>query len=224
MDMNRILIVEDDSAMRKLLRERLNDAYDIADTGDPTKGLSLALELRPKCILLDLLMPRLTGFELCKTLSSLSLTQLIPILVISGNPMSQYREFCANLGAKDYFQKPIDFGQLRARIAEVVRERPSERRAEVRVRLQVMVKLRGIDRQGKEFEELAITDDVSPSGFRCSCAAPLDAKSTVEVYLTGGGTRRRVGRAQVVHAMWPGKPAQQYGFHFLQKPYEWICC
>lgn len=223
MDKNRILIVDDDGATRRLLKERLNDSYDIVDTGEPTKALSLALELHPNCILLDLLMPGLTGFELCKTLSSLSLTQLIPILVVSGNPMSQYHEFCANLGAKDYFQKPIDFDQLRARIAEVVKERPSDRRAEVRVRLQVMVKLRGIERHGNVFEELAITDDVSPSGFRCACSAVLDAKSVVEVYLTGGGVKRRVGRAQVVHALWPGTPAQQYGFQFLQKPYEWIC-
>jgi len=220
--MERILIVDDDPAMRKLLKERLDGLYDMAETADPTRALSLAVEFRPKCILLDLLMPRLGGFELCKTLTSLSVTQLIPIMVLSGNPASQYRDFCTNIGAKDYFQKPIDFGRLRVRIAEVVRENPVERRAEARVRLQVMVKLCGIDRFGKRFEELAVTDDVSSSGFRCSCTAPLDTESIVEVQVNGGSARQRAGRAQVAHVMWPSTVAQQYGFRFVEKPAEWL--
>lgn len=222
MNLDRILIVDDDPATRKLLKVQLNDTYDVAEVDDPTKALTAAMELHPKCILMDLLMPSLTGFELCKTLSSLSVTQLIPILVLSGNPDSQYRDFCSHLGAKDYFQKPIDFIRLRARIAEVVSENPAERRSEVRIRLQVMIKLRGIDRFGKTFQELAVTDDVSSSGFRCSCTAPLDAKSVVEVHLTGGGEKQRIGRAQVAHVIWPGTAAQQYGFRFVQKPSEWL--
>jgi CheY-like chemotaxis protein len=222
MERNRVLVVDDDEATRSLLKDRLADAYDVTETSDPKEALSLAMNSKPKCILLDLHMPGLTGFELCKTLSSLSLTQLIPIMVLSGNPQAQYREFCSNLGAKDYFQKPIDFARLRVRLAELVAEKPSDRRAEVRVRLRVMVELRGISRHGKTFQELAVTDDVSPSGFRCAITTPLDLKSSVDVYVSGGGRKRRVGRADVIHSMWPGTPAQQYGFHFSQKPMDWI--
>lgn len=222
MKMDRILVVDDEAAIRTLLRERLSDTYDLAETDDPTKALSLAMELHPDCILMDLLMPNLTGFELCKTLSSLSITRMIPILVLSGNPDSQYRNFCSNLGAKDYFQKPIDFARLRTRIAEVVSENPVERRKEVRVRLQVMIKLRGIDRNGKTFQELTVTEDVSAGGFRCSCFASLDTESIVEVHVTGGGATRRIGRAQVAHVIWSATAAQQYGFRFVQKPSEWL--
>lgn len=222
MKKDRILVVDDDAAIRKLVMERLNDTYDVAETSDPTKALALAMELHPRCILMDFLMPNLTGFELCRTLSSLSITQMIPILVLSGNPDSQYRDFCSNLGAKDYFQKPIDFERLRERIGEVVEENPAERRREVRARLQVMVRLRGIDQNKKSFQELTVTEDVSASGFRCSCSALLDAHSTVEVHVTGGGQTRRIGRAQVAHVMWPGTAAQQYGFRFIQKPREWL--
>jgi DNA-binding response OmpR family regulator len=222
MGLARILVVDDDEALRKLLKERLQDSYEILDTGDPTEALSLALDLRPDCILLDLLMPGLTGFELCNTFSSLSLTQKIPILVLSGNPIEQYREYCSHLGAEDYFQKPIDFVRLRVRINELINESLPEPRPELRLKLQVAIELRGLNRYGKAFHELTATEDISVKGFRCACAAPLGQQSVVEVYLRSGTVKRRVGRAQVVHALRNGQNAPQYGFHFMQKPTEWL--
>jgi hypothetical protein len=108
------------------------------------------------------------------------------------------------------------------RIAEMAGEPLVERRSEPRIRMQVMIKLRGTDRFGKAFHELTVTDDVSAGGFRCCCTMPLDTKAVVEVYSTGGGKMRRVGCAQVAHVRWPGTAAQQYGFQFLQKPTEWV--
>ncbi len=93
MEKSRVLVVDDDPSARNLLKERLGDSYDVTETSDPKEALSLAMSTKPNCILLDLHMPGLTGFELCKTLSSLSLTQLIPIMVLSGNPQDQYRDF-----------------------------------------------------------------------------------------------------------------------------------
>jgi DNA-binding response OmpR family regulator len=222
MDLARILVVDDDEALRGLLKERLKDGYEVMDTADPAEALSLALELHPDCILLDLLMPGLTGFELCKTLSSLSLTQRIPILVLSGNPVEQYRDFCSHLGAEDYFQKPIDFVRLRVRINQLINERLFERRPELRLKMQVAIELRGLNRFGKAFQEVTATQDISVTGFRCACAAPLGQKSVVEVFLRGGSAKRRVGRAEVVHALPNGQDASQYGFHFMQKPSEWL--
>jgi len=222
MDLARILVVDDDEALRRLLKERLKDSYEVVDTADPTEALSLALDLHPDCILLDLLMPGLTGFELCKTLSSLTLTQRIPILVLSGNPVEQYWDYCAHLGADDYFQKPIDFVRLRVRINQLINERLLERRPEIRLKMQVAIELRGLNRFGKAFHEVTSTKDISVTGFRCACTAPLGQKSVVEVFLRGGSSKRRVGRAEVVHAQRGGQDAPQYGFHFMQKPAEWL--
>ena len=82
--MPKILIVDDDQSMRRLLRMRLADAYEIIDTGEPEQALSLALEHRPDAIFLDLMMPKYSGFELCQSLRSLSYTCHIPIFVITG--------------------------------------------------------------------------------------------------------------------------------------------
>ncbi|MGC2332406.1 MAG: response regulator, partial [Candidatus Acidiferrales bacterium] len=65
--MAKILIVDDDADMRNLHKMRLNDSYEILETEDPEEALGLALEHKPAAILLDLMMPRLSGFELCHT-------------------------------------------------------------------------------------------------------------------------------------------------------------
>jgi len=64
--MEKLLIVDDEEAMRRLLRINLADSYEIIDTGDPEHALALALQNKPSAILLDLRMPRCSGFELCR--------------------------------------------------------------------------------------------------------------------------------------------------------------
>src|ERR1700682_359573 len=97
--MHKILIVDDDRSMRSLLRVRLSDAYQVFDTEDPEQALALALEHKPDAVLLDLMMPKFSGFELCQSLRSLTYTSTIPILVITGETEAKYKDHCANLGA-----------------------------------------------------------------------------------------------------------------------------
>jgi DNA-binding response OmpR family regulator len=61
----RLLIVDDDDAMRRLLRLNLSDSYEIIDTGKPEEALALTMEHKPDAILLDLLMPKISGIDLC---------------------------------------------------------------------------------------------------------------------------------------------------------------
>ena len=82
--MKKILVVDDESAMRGLFRMRLADMYDVVDTGDPEQALAIALEQKPDAILLDLMMPKFSGFELCQSFHSLSYTSHVPIYVITG--------------------------------------------------------------------------------------------------------------------------------------------
>ena len=132
--MPRILIIDDDDSIRRMLRFRLKEAYEIIDTASPEEGLILALQHKPDAILVDLMMPAHTGFEVCQTLAGLSFTELIPVFVISGAPKAIYKDFCDELGAKGYFEKPIDFNLLQPRLAafrEIYRCRP-ERAADIK--------------------------------------------------------------------------------------------
>src|SRR5438552_9963531 len=112
--MSTLLVVDDDEAMRRLIRLSLADSYNIVDTGEPEHALALALEHKPDAILLDLRMPKYSGFELCQTFTSFSSTQLIPVLVISGEACDKTKQFCRDLGVAAYFEKPVNFDDLRA--------------------------------------------------------------------------------------------------------------
>ena len=92
--MLKILIVDDDEATLKLMRIRLSEAYEAICTRDPEQALGLALEHKPDAILLDLMMPKFSGFELCQSLRSLSYTSAIPIIVITGELDAKYKEHC----------------------------------------------------------------------------------------------------------------------------------
>ena len=219
--MDKLLIVDDEEAMRRLLRINLEDRYDIIDTGNPEQALALAMQTKPVAILLDLRMPKYSGFELCRILKSMSSTQLIPLIVISGEAGANPKIFCKELGATAYFEKPVDFGALRGGLANVLRAAQPERRSEVRVRLRVTLQLRGTDLDGKRFEEMSATENVSHGGFLCGCTAALKTDSTVEVYLAGGQTKY-VGKARVIwsdgcHTAYP-----RYGFRFVEKQGSWI--
>jgi CheY-like chemotaxis protein len=220
--MPRVLIVDDDDAMRKMIRQRLQGDHEILDTNDPTEALGLALEHKPDCILLDLNMPRFSGLELCQTFCALSHTRLIPILVISGQSAEEYKESCLNLGATEFFKKPLDFNRLKARLDAIAGGLKTERRGEIRVRLKVVLKLVGTDPTGKEFELLTYTDDVSLNGFFCRCALTLERDTVVKVFQSGPIQDRYVGTARLAHVEWPDLPWQSCGFMFIEKVDKWI--
>src|ERR1700730_14771654 len=143
--MGKVLIVDDDEALRRLIRLELCGSYELIDTGEPEQGLALALEHKPNAILLDLRMPKYSGYELLQTFTALSHTQKIPVIIVSGEAGGQTKELCKQLGAGAYFEKPIDFDALRTCLQQIAKNGRYTPRAEVRVRLRVALKLRGAD-------------------------------------------------------------------------------
>jgi DNA-binding response OmpR family regulator len=216
-----LLIVEDDPQVRELMRERLKDEFGIITSGEANEALSLALQHKPDCILLDLGLPDFSGFELCQTFASLSATRLTPVLVVTGKPAAEYREYCLNLGAADYFEKPVDFKRLRATLHSVLSIRLPERRTELRVRLSVVLRLKGKDEDSRPFDILTAADDVSASAFLCNCPIPMSRDSVVEVFLRGKG-EARAGRARLVRTEHKDTPYQRHAFRFVEKPENWV--
>jgi DNA-binding response OmpR family regulator len=212
----KLLVVDDDPSLRRLMRLELSDTYKVIDSGEPEQGLALALEHRPDAILLDLRMPKYSGYELLQTYATFSRTQSMPVFVVSGETGLQTKEYCMQLGAAGYFEKPLDFDELRKVLGRIAKTQRFVPRSEVRVRLRVPLKLRGTDISGKKFEETGATENVGLSGFLCACKARLAKDSIVEVFLTNNGDEY-VGKAKIVHCDARTAPILLYGCRFVEK-------
>ncbi len=146
---------------------------------------------------------------------------MIPVLVISGEGGAKTKQFCRDLGAVAYFEKPVDFEALRAQLADFLQTRRKERRSEVRVRLRVPLRLTGKDENGKSFEIHTTTENVSRSGFLCACAVAMSQGATVEVYLVSAQDEY-VGKAQIIRSEWKETPYPRYGCRFTDKVGHWV--
>ncbi len=220
--MERILVVDDDDAMRGVIKMRLAGSYETIDTGNPVQALELALEHKPRAILLDLMMPDCSGFELCQSFHNLSYTSRIPIFVVTGESAAKYQNYVSNLGATAFFEKPIDFAKLKSRLAAELGNQTSERRKHVRVRMKIVLKLKGTDESQRSFEQLTTTENVSAGGFLCSLPLALTPASSCEVFLSSSGHDCHVGRARMVRREAPNTPWQRYAFQFTERTAEWI--
>jgi DNA-binding response OmpR family regulator len=218
--MRRLLIVDDDEAMRRLFRLNLSDNYEIVDTADPERALALAMEHKPDAILMDLRMPKHSGLGLCRALSAINKAEPVPIFIVSGETASEIKQSCKEMGTAGYFEKPVDFDALRVSLAKVKRQTQVPR-AEVRVQIRVELKLSGTDSNGKQFKESTFTENVSVNSFFCACVATLEPDSVVEVFIARGNDQN-VGKARVVRSEERPGASSLYGFRFIEKKGEWI--
>jgi CheY-like chemotaxis protein len=216
-----LLIIDDDESLRKVMAFRLKSSYKIVDSGSPEEALALALQHKPDAILLDLMMPKYSGFEVCQTLSSLSFTSHIPILIVSGESSERYKSLCEKIGAKGFFQKPVDIEALQQKLTGLIAVSHHIPQVKPRVRLRLMLKLRGIDSTETEFEIVTATENVSPTGFLCGCTALIGLNSIVEVFLAVEGAPF-TGKARVTQVREPGALGQQCDFEFVERPIDWI--
>jgi DNA-binding response OmpR family regulator len=218
--MKKLLIVDDEDAMRGLYRRRLSRSYEVFETGDPEQALALALEHKPDAILLDLKMPKYNGFELCRNFRSISHTSDLPIFVITGESGDHKKE-CEAMKATGYFEKPIDFDKLQHTLEATFKARPATRPDGMVLRLQVALKLRGTDAGGEVFAEQTVTESVSPNGFLCVSTRTLKEGSTLDVFLSGR-TERHAGVARIMERVPAGLDLHRYRFKFDGEKKDWI--
>lgn len=204
-------------SLRPNQRLTVSGTYQIIDTGDPVQALGLALEHKPDAILLDLMMPDCSDFELCQSLHTLSYTSRIPIFVVSGESAAKYRDYVSNLGASGFFEKAVNFPELKGRLAEALQAKRAERRAHVRVRMKLVLKLKGTDEHGRSFEQLTTTENVSAGGFLCNFPVVLAPNATLDVFLSGANADRHAGRVRAVRQEAPNSLWQRYGFQFVER-------
>lgn len=117
--MSQILIIDDDPSLHKLLGQYLEDAgFTVLHTESGQAGLKLLFDHRPDLILLDVMMPRMDGWEICRRIRELTEIPII-FLTAKGDEPDRLQGF--RLGADDYVPKPFSFPELEARILAVLR-------------------------------------------------------------------------------------------------------
>jgi len=117
-----ILIVEDEADLVTLLRYNLEkDGYRTAVAGDGEEALMLAAEQTPNLVLLDWMLPLMSGIEVCRQLRRNAKTRDIPIIMVTARGEESDRVRGLNSGADDYITKPFSPTELSARVRAVLR-------------------------------------------------------------------------------------------------------
>lgn len=119
----KILIVEDDNAIRKRLKEILNSEYNIIEADNGKVGFEKAKYESPKLIISDILMPEMDGLEMCKMLSENPKTKFIPIIILSAVDEKDTLIKAYDLGIDSYINKPFYKDHLLARVNNVLQKR-----------------------------------------------------------------------------------------------------
>jgi putative two-component system response regulator len=118
----KILIVDDESAARIALATLLRkEGFEVDEVRDGTSALARCASFRPDLVLLDVLMPDMSGLDVCRRIKAAPETRLTPVVLITGLSDTEDRIEGINAGADDFLSKPIDFNELLARTRSLLR-------------------------------------------------------------------------------------------------------
>ncbi len=124
--MSRILVIEDDPAILRGLVDNLKfESHDVVSAADGETGYRLIKEKNPHLIILDLMLPKLSGYEVCRRVRSEGITT--PIMMLTARGEEGDKVLGLDLGADDYVTKPFSIRELLARVRAFLRRSSSSR-------------------------------------------------------------------------------------------------
>ncbi|MHC4721070.1 MAG: response regulator transcription factor [Planctomycetota bacterium] len=120
--METVLIIEDDSTMLRGLKDNFEYAgYNVITAADGEAGLNTALDAKPDLIILDIMLPKINGYEICRLIRKEKLD--MPIIMLTAKGEESDIILGLNLGADDYVTKPFSIKELLARAQAFLRRR-----------------------------------------------------------------------------------------------------
>jgi two-component system OmpR family response regulator len=122
----KVLIVEDDETLRSVLRYNLiKEGYETIIAGDGVQAVDLARQEKPDLIILDLMLPKMDGLEVCRVLRK---EMIVPILMLTARAEEIDKIVGLEMGADDYLTKPFSMRELLARVRAMLRRTEMMRR------------------------------------------------------------------------------------------------
>jgi two-component system alkaline phosphatase synthesis response regulator PhoP len=186
--MKRILIVEDDRDIVELVRYNLEqEGFQVSAVGDGSSGLAQIRKSPPDLLILDLMLPKFSGLEVCKAVRREPALNRLPILMLTARGEESDRVVGLELGADDYVTKPFSPRELMARIKALLR--------------------RTGDAPGGDSEKTIEVGQlvIDPSGYRVTRAGKPLPLSTLEfrlLYFLASHPGRVYSRDQLLDGVW----------------------
>jgi len=147
----RLLLIEDEPALARGLSDALRgQGFEVELAGDGQRGLEMALSQQPDLILLDIMLPKMNGYEVCRSLRSQGLD--VPIVMLTAKGQEEDIILGLNLGADDYITKPFRTGELIARARALLRRRGPDRSVQRFGNCEIDLTARKVLRNGVQLE------------------------------------------------------------------------
>lgn len=184
--MKRILIIEDDKDIVELVRYNLaGEGFQVSAAQDGSTGLAAVKKNPPDLLLLDLMLPKLSGLEICKEIRRDAALNRLPILMLTARGDEADRVVGLEMGADDYVTKPFSPRELVARVRALLR------RAEP---------------AGEAPRTITVGKlEIDPASYRVTCAGQLIPLSTLEfrlLYYLAARPNKVFTRDQLLDAVW----------------------
>ncbi len=113
----RILVVDDEADLVSVLRIGLEaEGFEVLEASDGEEGLRMARECKPALVLLDLMLPKLDGYKVCRSLKFDERYRAVPILILSARSGEQDRRLAHDMGADGFITKPYEMKDLVAKV------------------------------------------------------------------------------------------------------------
>ncbi|GCE27434.1 hypothetical protein KDA_29180 [Dictyobacter alpinus] len=122
---SKVLIIDDSATQCLFMRQALqNSGYQVVVANDGKQGLRMIAQENPQCLILDVILPGMNGFELCRYIRSQEAWRALPVLMVSSKSASSDRFWAMRQGANAYLTKPFKANELVQAVSEIITESP----------------------------------------------------------------------------------------------------
>ena len=112
MEKKKVLIVDDEENVRRLLRSMLGNKYIVLEANDGEVAIDIARSKRPDIILMDIMMPNINGYTACYTIKQDPVTKTIPVVMVTAVGQELNKKLAKEMGADGYITKPFSLQDL----------------------------------------------------------------------------------------------------------------